>query len=170
MKRKAELYAWLAALIDGEGSIMLTRRAYARGSRLYSSPNPHFRAVVSIYNTDQRLMKALVEKTGIDRVYKHTRQPKENQKKTSYSWRLVATEIREWLPLVMPWLVCKAEQATLLLEALDITSKLTPIKGQPYLNSSQQMPLILRRDEIAKQISMLNRKGRESLVERRPGL
>lgn len=156
--------AWLAALIDGEGSVMLSRRtlseAAAAKNRLKGrnyKVQRHYRAVVTIANTDLRLMNRLVTVTKITRVYEHVRQEKENHKKTAYTWRMAPTEIRGLGPLLIPWLVCKQEQMTLLLEALDIAAKCTPIKGQPW---SLDPTLLQRRDEIVEAISSLNRKGR----------
>src|SRR5262245_16217020 len=117
--------AWRAGLIDGEGSVMLIRR---KGGMIKRMRNPHFRAVVSISNTDLRLMRALAERTGIDRVYKHVRPLKENHKAESYTWRMVASEIRVWGPKLLPWLVLKREQMGLLLEALAIAEANTPRK------------------------------------------
>lgn len=122
----------------------------------------NWRPVVSVYNTDRRLMEALRERTGGGVVYTHQRQPQENHKKTAYSWRMRISEIRAWLPELLPWLVCKREQAELLLEALDLKASLTPAKGLPMAQT------VARRDEvrariadIAGSISHLNRKGRE---------
>lgn len=142
--------AWLAALVDGEGSVMLSRR--------HPSPNRHhhYRASVVVYNTDLRLIEAIVERTGVNRVYTHKRQARENHKRTAYSWRLVANDIRQWGPLLLPWLVCKREQMVLLLEALALADRNTPRAGQSWQQQSNE-----RRDEIVAEISRLNRKGRE---------
>ena len=117
--------------------------------------NPHYRASVVVYNTDRRLIDAIVERTGIDRVYTHTRPERENHKATAYSWRLVASDIRKWGPLLLPWLVVKREQMELLLEALAIAEANTPRKGESWQPVGTE-----RRDEIVAAISNLNRKGR----------
>lgn len=54
---------------------------------------------------------------------------------------------------MLPWLVCKREQMELILEALDIAKKNTPVKGWVPAGT-------VRRDEIVEAISRLNRKGR----------
>ena len=150
--------AWLAALIDGEGSVMLIKRVPSATAK--TQRNPHYRAVVGIYNTDVRLMDAIVEHTGINRVYSHTRLERENHKKTAYSWRMVAEDIRTLGPLLLPWLVCKKEQMALLLEALELASLNTPRKGEKLVRQPTT-----RRDEIAVAISELNRKGRFTITE-----
>lgn len=140
--------AWLGALIDGEGSIMLINRSRSRGQGFYWRPQ------VGIYNTDTRLMEALKDRVGTGSVYAHTRTPKENQKKTSYRWNLNATQIRALLPSVLPWLILKKEQAELLLEACSLIE--ANKTGRP-----PEEAVRLRVAEIADTIKHLNRKGRE---------
>lgn len=152
--------SWLAALIDGEGSVMLIRRSPRASATNAQKNNPHYRAQVGVYNTDERLMTALVERTGIDRVYTHTRDPKHNHKKTSYRWAMVAQDVRKLGPLLLPWLVCKKEQMTLLLEALEIADRGTPRKGEKWIRSEEDLT---RRDEIYAEIRRLNTRGREVL-------
>lgn len=156
--------AWLAALIDGEGSILFTKGSYSEAAMAKSpslAKRSRLRASVAVSNTDYRLMEALKERTGIGAIYTHVRQPKENQKKTAYTWRMNATELRVWLPRIAPWLVLKQEQATLLLEALDLKESMTVKAGEKWTIDWNEVKL--RQDrlvEIAEEISALNRKGR----------
>lgn len=87
--------AWLSALIDGEGSVMLLRRV--RSSRQPRLFTVQYRASVTISNTDPRLLREIVRKTGINRIYEHVRPPTDqnaNHKRRSFTWRMVSTEIR----------------------------------------------------------------------------
>lgn len=155
-------WAWVAGLIDGEGSIMLTN---------HPTPRPNIsrtRPIVSISNCDLRLMEALQERTGCGRIYKHRRQPKENQKRDAYTWRLTALEQREVLPHVLPWLVSKREQAELLLRALEVKDQLTCSKGKPAANFRERDVLRAERDSIQQRISALNRRGRLAAEEVMP--
>lgn len=144
--------SWLAALIDGEGSIMLTSRMDKTKYRANQ-----LRSVVSISNTNLKLLREVVKKTGINRIYKHIR-PKtdknRNHVKTAYTWRMVSTEIKIVLPAVLPWLVIKKKQAKLLLEALRIAEINTPRKGEKF-----KIVKGTRRHEIHLEIKFLNRKG-----------
>jgi hypothetical protein len=112
-------------------------------------------------------MEALQSRTGYGRIYMHRRQPKENQKRDAYTWRLTAMEQREILPLVLPWLISKREQAELLLEALTIKDQLTVGKGA-HMPRAKQAALIIRRDALQAQISSLNRRGRLTTEEVMP--
>lgn len=139
---------------------MMVRRVASASAKIQR--NPHYRATVCVYNTDIRLIDAIVEKTGIDRVYTHTRPAKENHKKTSYRWNMVAEEIRQWGPEMLPWLFSKREQMELLLEALEIAHANTPRKGEKLTRDPDSL---LRRDEIHHEIRRLNTKGRETTQE-----
>jgi hypothetical protein len=122
----------------------------------------NWRPVVSIYNTDLRLIEALLDRTGGGVVYTHTRQPRENHKKTAYSWRMRVSEIKLWLPELLPWLVCKREQAELLLRAMELKTTMAPTRGRSLEQTIAQRDMV--RSEIANiagSISALNRKGRE---------
>jgi hypothetical protein len=140
--------AWLAALVDGEGSVMLiTHRDNRRGGRVSLRPR------VAIYNTDARLIEALVERTGIDRWTVHQRSPERHKSLNAYRWHMGATEIREWGPRMLPYLVLKREHMVLLLECLSYTSTYVPHDGAQRAEWG-------RRLEIQAAIQELNRKGR----------
>lgn len=115
-----------------------------------------FRAVVTISNTDYRLMEALLEKTGTGQVYTHKRTDK--RKKVAYTWRLNHHQIKEWLPLILPWLVLKHDQAVLILEALELADQLSP-GGGIYSNSLQSRAMRERKLAVAAEVKFLNRKG-----------
>lgn len=151
--------AWLAALIDGEGSIMLLLR---KASKRIVYRQPHYRASVAIAMTDERLANAIIERTGIERVYSHGR--KGVRHRTQYTWRMTASEIKVWLPCLIPWLVLKREQATLLLEALKLADLCTPRKGEKWDRSVVDASK-LRRDEIYAEIRKLNNRGFGSVPE-----
>lgn len=139
--------AWLAALIDGEGSIMLTHHNKGKSGK------PNLRAVVSVSNTDIRLMQTLSWGIWAGRVYTHVRKLNANSmnhRRTAYTWRLNATEIRLILPKIIPWLTLKKEQAILLMEYLDMAS------SPEVLYSGLPNP---RKFEIADAIGILNKTG-----------
>jgi len=150
-KPPATTLAWLAALIDGEGWV-----GYVKRKHKFTTYN--YRAVLAVSNTERRLLEAIIEKTGTGRIYQHNRPPHENHKRVAYTWRLNATELRVWLPWLIPWLVLKKEQAQLLLAGLEIQATLTPRLGVSSSDPAYQEARN-RRVEIAAGIKYLNRKG-----------
>lgn len=163
-------WPWLAALIDGEGSIMLNKRTFSGNTsqttkRTLRTP---FRAVVSVYNTNYLLFEKLTE-TFPDRgrVYQHrvNGSPPTPRKRAAWSWRLANNGIRWALPQVRPYLVLKTQQADLLLEALEIKNTLTPQLGETWLTKDQRHPLVSQLEIIYAEIRRLNTVGRTVLPE-----
>ena len=154
------LYVWLAALIDGEGSVMLSLRTYSGRGKNKKMNQPHYRPVVVIANTDRRLMNALTDNTGVSRIYGHRIKgaPQVLMKRTQYTWRLAVNDINIWLPRVLPYLVLKKEQAELLLEAMAIKAYISP--GNPGFQPGIRNKLVAELTEIYLEIRKLNTKGR----------
>ena len=86
--------AWLAALIDAEGSLSLNRKRASYDRKSY-------RARARISNTSYLLMEALVAKTGINRISERHRQPGLGHK-DYWVWTMEAGELRRWLPALLP--------------------------------------------------------------------
>lgn len=88
---------------------------------------------------------------------------KATRAKTAYEWRLNSTECRWFLPIVIPHLVLKQEQATLLLEALALKDKKKPVSGKKWthLADPNRANINARIEAIAAEIGRLNRKGRQ---------
>lgn len=156
--RGNDLLIWLAALIDGEGSIMLTKRV--RSNKAKVQRKDHFRTSVVICGTDIRLLETLVVNTGILRIYSHRVNGAANtpRKRQMWTWRLASEDIRLWLPAIRPYLVIKGEQADLLLEALDIKHQITP--GNAGFMPTVRPALIERLGSIYGIIRSLNTRGR----------
>lgn len=160
--------AWLAALIDGEGSIMLNRRTFSEAARVKTSAavlaKPRYRPVVVVAtNTDMRLFDAIAERVS-GQLYKHqvsnTRESHNPRRREQWTYRWNVGQINMYLPSVLPWLVIKKEQAALLLEACSIKERLTPGKGTEWRHAEHRDPLLARMDSIYNDIRELNTRGR----------
>ena len=166
IRMDSHIAAWLAGLIDGEGSIYVaimdhTPSAVARSPSL--AKRKRYRIALSISGTSKELMDALEERVGFGTVYLHKRQKKENQKKDAYTFRFNATQLPDILPFVLPWLVVKRKQAELALEWVELRQRNTPRAGEKWdVWSGKPNPVKYhqRLAEIAAEISALNRKGR----------
>jgi len=151
--------SWLAALIDGEGSVMLNKRT---GKATSSGRGVHYRPVVVIAaNTDYRLMEAITSHMGGEgQIYRHRvgGDPRTPRKRSQWTYRLNVEQIERWLPAIRPWLVLKGEQSDLLLEAMDIKRQITP--GQLGFLPANRGPLLERLDSVYAEIRILNTRGR----------
>lgn len=148
--------AWTAALIDGEGSIMLNRMA----SGLKTGRGIRYRPVVVVAcNTDYRLLEAIKERLEVGQIYEHRVANNPNGRSRQWTYRLNVSQIQLILPQVLPWLVIKREQADLLLEAMAIKAEITP--GQPGFLPANRPALVEKLDAIYKEIRELNTRGRK---------
>src|ERR1700747_2590374 len=139
--------AYLAGIIDGEGSIMM----------IHHKPRPNGNGTkweywvlrVSVANTDIRLIIWLLEKFGGGFSTGKNKRP--NQK-DHYQWRLDSKRAEPILRAALPYLILKREQAELALKMIS-TYKLVGCKGHPP-------ETIEYRRELATRIKELNRRGK----------
>jgi len=115
----AELDAWTAGIIDGEGCIAIeTLRGELR--RLYP---PLYRTTIRVGNTDIRMLNKLKELWGGSIRPFHNRHPE--KWKQAYEWMITNKSAIPVLKAIMPYLVCKKEQAILALELQErVTARL----------------------------------------------
>ncbi len=113
--------AYLAAIIDGEGTISMSdKRIMKRKSRGIRKTNKIYRArvnfstTVTVCNTDSRLIDWLIANFGGSASY--SKQKKENWKQ-KITWIMPTTRIREILIAALPYFVLKKIQAELMIEA-----------------------------------------------------
>lgn len=92
--------AYIAGLVDGEGSVMLTER---------KAGTVHLRVAVS--NTFKPVLEWLGEITGIGSVYRH--EPNKSNHKVGWSWRCHSNGAEELLRQIRPFLRIKPFQADL---------------------------------------------------------
>ncbi len=144
---------WLAALVDGEGSIMMTRRGPTRtGSK--SRHGGSWRPRINVYNTDRRLVDAIKLHTGLGYVVHSVRNPiKETRKKDSYWWSIESGGSRLVAEAILPYMIVKREQAVLLIEA----RKLIEEHGQHHQNDD-------RLAGIRDKVKVLNKTGRKDVT------
>ena len=114
--------AYIAGLIDGEGSIMIIKMKEKWGLK--------YQAVVSIVNTDRRLVEIPAKLLGAKRIYVHD--PSTNGfkgRKLCYKCKIQGTrKMIEPLKLLLPYLVCKKEQAKLALRLCEKMTRSKPTK------------------------------------------
>lgn len=88
--------AWLAGIIDGEGSIGITRGAPYRGSERY-------RLHIAVTNSSLTLIKRCQDIAGCGVV--NTRSPGKGQKKMISRWTAGGTQAQDVIHRVLPFLV-----------------------------------------------------------------
>lgn len=146
---KTEL-AYLAGIIDGEGTITL-----ATGS---GRPE-HGRPFVQVSNTNYKLAEWIREKVNIQfGFFEYDRHPEKQKKNFLFQWR--GPFGAEILHLVLPYLILKRKQAELVLDAWEGESKWNESKrGKWCTNNPMPEELKQKRIAIHAEIRQLNKKG-----------
>jgi hypothetical protein len=136
-------WSYLAALVDGEGTLSL----YHHGGISSSGSNYDSTACrMSIYNTFEPIMKWLVQTFGGVYYAKSRRNPKH---KIEYDWRPKGRKNQEnFLLGILPYLKIKREQALILLEYIRL----------PH-NNGFDATLAAKRKELLVRIQKLNQRG-----------
>lgn len=105
LARRAVLLSYIAGIIDGEGSIYITKRPQRKEIGMRS---PYYRAGVEVKNTDERMINFLLTHLG---GHKSIQLRKTNRQRNVYTWALVDKRVGKVLKELYPYLVCKKEQA-----------------------------------------------------------
>lgn len=133
---------YLAGLIDGEGWVGIQRNTSKK------SGNYNYVAKIIIGNTNKKIIAV---KEEIGHGYIHLRKSKNPKHKNVFIWVLSSNAIRAILPLVLPYLRIKSNQAELLMSYLSLATQANlPEKKKEYLCAVDAIYLKLRQ---------LNKKG-----------
>ncbi len=156
--------SWLAALIDGEGTVMLVRHAIGAAAKARGRKVLGYRLRVEISNTHRGLLEAVADRTGVKRVGTRNLKSIPGRKSVCYVWRANATELRWLLPQLIPYLIVKRRQAELLLAAMVLKDEMAPVAGRKwdFFDRAKRRAQQAQVESIAADINDLNRKGRRS--------
>ena len=140
--------AYLAGLIDGEGSVFV-QRVKTRGSKA-SRCGYHYRSGLSITMTDRKTIKWLVKTTGCGRVL--SRRPYKKNHRPSFRWCIWSRQAASLLLILLPYLKLKKPHAENLIRFQNRMGWF----GTPGNPKSE----ILRRERLRKIFLRLNKRGR----------
>jgi hypothetical protein len=111
-----EKYAWLAAVIDGEGYLTLAKAKNPR-----SQHGLGFRPMLTVSGTNLGFLQEIKEACGMGSIIRRRTWP--SRYKSAWVFMLYATGLRRILPRVEPFLIIKRRHAELLKEALFFTRR-----------------------------------------------
>lgn len=133
---QAKNSGYMAGIIDGEGCISIyIMRPRKKGKHVYRTA-----LGVSCYQSDERLMKWIVEHYG-GKYYQHNM---DNSTRIGFSWRgPTGAKLELFLLEIIPYLIVKKDQALLALE---------------YLRTPPKWEFKKTRFELARRCYLLNRK------------
>jgi hypothetical protein len=141
------MYGYVAGIVDGEGTITIGRSEYmnTKTGKYRHGQKYHqvgFHAVISVKNTDERLMKWLQSRFGGQY---YTEKRIEAAWKDAYKWHHCAENKEQFLLAILPYLVLKREQAKILLE---------------FLRIEKWLKVPTKRQELYEKIVALNQRGK----------
>ncbi len=109
-------WAYIAGLIDGEGSIMIMRQAHESFMKQRAASgcfDPHYHPQIRIGMIDRRPIDFICEVSGIGKVIE---EKPYHHKRPMFRWNIRRRdEITAFLQKIMPYLLVKTEQAKLAL-------------------------------------------------------
>lgn len=110
---KNEEIAYIAGLFDGEGNVNIFM--VFTPTMQDQKKNPKYELSIAIYNTHKPVIDWLYEIFG---GYVQTKNATKNSSykkhwKENYSWKLGATQAKDFLEMVLPYLQIKKEQAAI---------------------------------------------------------
>jgi hypothetical protein len=138
------MYAYLAGIIDGEGSISARFGSNAKGR------NPTLHLDLMVINTNTRLIAWLLENFG------GRAKPRQfhDGRKVVYEWVLAMRGAANLLPHVLPYMLLKREQAEI---ALKMASLALPYGAARKRGISPELQA--ERAALLAELRRLNRKG-----------
>lgn len=114
--------AYVVAFTDGEGCITLLKKG-----RQKKHHNDTYSVHFSITNTNHSILSWLQVTTGIGLV--HPKTDGKDNRKPQWVWFLRTEEIKEVLPIIIPYLQVKREQAELALEYFSLETGFSRFRG-----------------------------------------
>jgi LAGLIDADG endonuclease len=135
--------AWLAGIIDGEGSIHISRVTEPKNKSGFA-----FHPVLSITNTNESILSNIKRITDCGSICR-VRSLRASWK-DKYLYTANSNCVRKILPEVLPYLVAKREQARLLLKFVSLVKPAQKAKLQPRTE----------KQSLYSRMRILNRKGK----------
>ncbi len=152
-QRQAVLWAYLAGLIDGEGSFVIQKTAVEKIAKSSKSVSPKYLAYFCIGMVDKEPLDLIQETIGAGKVYEERVPERRSMWRIRFGGRL---KLMPFINNLMPYLIVKKKQAELM---LDFCEKwVTPINenGKRSRVSDQELQ---RREEAYLKMRKLNAVG-----------
>ena len=147
--------AYIAGIIDGEGTIGLTKHKERRTLRGWN-----YEPYIMVSNTSKSIMEYLKEVTGIGYYWSKTYKNMNRGWKVPFAWQTGARrEIISLLEQILPYLVIKKRHAVLLLEYVKMREDQE--KERIAFMKGMQIKYSKHHDEIFEKLRELNRRGRK---------
>ena len=137
--------AYIAGIIDGEGSLSISKKENLRGH------NPSYGLHFTVTNTNKLLLDWLRQKLRAGQI---TKKPRSNTNwKLCYQLVFATSEIQTILEVVTPYLIVRKHQAQLVLEFLSLSWQQTGNQKE------KPVELVIEQELIYEELRALNKRG-----------
>ena len=143
MEVKDTDYAWLAGIIDGEGSIFISNTRVPGNIRGFQ-----YRAQMSVCNTNEELIMQVHKIANVGSIHRSREVRKDWRDK--FYFNINANGMRDLLPRVIPYLILKKRVASKIIEFLS------------YMKAGKRGEYPQRVYELYEEIKFLNQKGKQA--------
>jgi len=123
---ESEIWAYVAGLLDGEGSICIAVNKPKTGVR----KSPDHRLQVGITNTNRELIDWLHEMLG-GHISDNSHSPSRKNQTPCWAWRIIGHAAQRFLIAALPFLRIKREQARLAIEFQETKKNKHGCRGVP---------------------------------------
>lgn len=144
--------AYLAGLMDGEGSISLARSFAKRTRGRYVYP------LVRIANTDKPMIDWIIQRIPFGALQYRSRMNERCKNVYHIGW--ASSEAIEVLELILPYLITKKERAIIVIDLWNLNKRARDEAGG-YFGHGHPIPdwLTEKRSEAFDQMAILNKRG-----------
>ena len=103
--------AYLAGIIDGEGSIYIG--CYSRNPKTGA---PHYQTKIEVSNTSEILINWLINTFGGNKTYYSPKQTPKNSRRAVHRWSIWSDHVAHMCEIMLPYLVIKKREAEIMIE------------------------------------------------------
>lgn len=136
---EAEKLAYIAGILDGEGSIMIMRQAsesFMKQRAQRGCFDPHYAPCIRIGMLERVALDLIVDTTKIGKVYE---EKSYHHKKPMFRWMSRAKEdCLKFLQLVSPYLIVKKKQADLCMKFMNEWVSLNGVRLTPEVRAMRE--------------------------------
>lgn len=136
---EAEKLAYIAGILDGEGSIMIMRQAsksFMEQRAKSGCFDPHYAPCIRIGMLEKGAMDFIVETTGIGKVHQ---EKSYCHKRPMFRWMVRSkNECLKFLTLVSPYLIVKKKQADLCMKFMNEWVSLNGVRLTPDIREKRE--------------------------------
>ena len=152
-QRQAVLWAYLAGLIDGEGSFVIQKTAVEKIAKSCKSKSPKYLAYFCIGMVDKAPLDLIQETIGAGKVYEERVPERRSIWRIRFAGRL---KLMPFIKELMPYLIVKKKQAELMLDFCEKWETTRKEFGQKTVTAPEELQ---RREEAYLKMRKLNAVG-----------